>query len=116
VVRISGFALAAVHWQLGTKSSDGPLLFNRECRHILSIRMARTMSAGHFERVAWWYAREEIGRGLREHYGPANDLPPRLQLLVKELDKPRSTRLARLCVLAFIAAIAAASFRFHFVF
>jgi hypothetical protein len=39
-----------------------------------------------------------------------------LQLLVKELDKPRSTRLARLCVLAFIAAIAAASFRFHFVF
>jgi len=23
--------------------------------------MARTMSAGHFERVAWWYAREEIG-------------------------------------------------------
>jgi hypothetical protein len=91
-------------------------------RHILSVRMARVAkvvsvaSAAHFEPVAWWYAREEIGRGLREHYGPANDLPPRLQVLVEELDKPRSTRLARLCVLAFIAAVAAASFHFHFVF
>jgi hypothetical protein len=46
----------------------------------------------------------------------AGDLPPRLQLLVKQLDKPRSTWLAKLCVLAFIAAVAAASFRFHFVF
>jgi hypothetical protein len=76
----------------------------------------RVASAAHFEPVAWWYAREEIGRGLREYYGPAGDLPPRLQLLVKQLDKPRSTWLAKLCVLAFIAAVAAASFRFHFVF
>jgi hypothetical protein len=78
--------------------------------------MARVVSAAHLEPVASWYAREEIGRGLREHYGPTSDLPPRLQLLVKELDKPRSTWFARLCVLAFIVAIAAASFRFHFVF
>jgi hypothetical protein len=78
--------------------------------------MARLVSAAHFEPVAWWYTREEIGRGLRECYGPASDLPPRLQLLVKELDKPRSTWLANLCVLAFISAIAAASLRFHFVF
>ena len=78
--------------------------------------MARVVSAAHFELVAWWYAREEIGRGLREHYGPASDLPPRLELLVKESDKPRSTWFARLRVLAFIVAIAAASFRFHFVF
>jgi hypothetical protein len=49
--------------------------------------MARLVSAAHFEPVAWWYTREEIGRGLRECYGPASDLPPRLQLLVKELDK-----------------------------
>jgi hypothetical protein len=76
----------------------------------------RVASAAHFEPVAWWYAREEIGRGLREYYGPAGDLPPRLQLLVKQLDKPRSTWLTKLCVLAFIAAVAAASFRFHFVF
>lgn len=78
--------------------------------------MAQAANPGHFEPVAWWYTREEIGRGLREHYSPANDLPPRLQLLVKELDKPRPTWLANLCVLAFITAIAAASFRFHFVF
>jgi hypothetical protein len=49
--------------------------------------VSRVTSAAHFEPVAWWYAREEIGRGLREYYGPASDLPPRLQLLVKELDK-----------------------------
>jgi hypothetical protein len=78
--------------------------------------MARVASATHFEPVAWWYTREEIGRGLREYYGPANDLPLRLQVLVSKLDKPRSTWLANLCVLAFVAAMLAASFRFHFVF
>jgi hypothetical protein len=78
--------------------------------------MARAASAAHFEPVAWWYARDEIGRGLREYYGPANDLPPRLQLLVSKLDRPQSAWLANLCVLAFICAVAAASFRFHFVF
>jgi len=52
----------------------------------------RVASAAHFEPVAWWYAREEIGRGLREYYGPAGDLPPRLQLIVKRLDKPRIYR------------------------
>ena len=123
VVRISGFPLTA--WNQGcplvlVRASLQLRSPSKRGRHIFGVRMARTMSAAHFEPVAWWYAREEIGRGLREHYGPANDLPPRLQLLVKELDKPRSTSrstwLARLCVLAFIAAIAAASLRFHFVF
>lgn len=85
-------------------------------RHILGVRMARLASTVHFEPVAWWYTSEEIGRGLREYYGPASDLPPRLQVLVEQLDKPRSTWLANLCVLAFICAIAAASLRFHFVF
>jgi hypothetical protein len=86
----------------------------------LGVRMARAASrmasAAHFEPVAWWYAKDEIGRGLREYYGPANDLPPRLQLLVRKLDRPRSAWLAKLCVLAFIFAIVAASVRFHFVF
>jgi hypothetical protein len=90
-------------------------------RHILGVQMARAASPAHFEPVAWWYTREEIGRGLRERYGPVSDLSPRLQLLVTEFDKPRSTGLAeswlaKLCVLAFISAIVAASFRFHFVF
>jgi hypothetical protein len=78
--------------------------------------MARVATAGQFEPVAWWYTREEIGRGLREYYGTAGDVPPRLQLLVGKLDKPRSTWLANVCVLAFVGAILAASFRFHFIF
>jgi hypothetical protein len=82
--------------------------------------MTRLASVAHFEPVAWWYTREEIGRGLREYYGPVSNLPPRLQLLVAKLDKPRSTRrstwLANLFVFAFVAAMLAASFRFHFVF
>jgi hypothetical protein len=82
--------------------------------------MARLAVAAQFAPVAWWYTREEIGQGLREYYGPADDLPPRLQLLISRLDKPHSTSrsawLANLCVLAFVCAMLAASFRFHFVF
>ena len=78
--------------------------------------MARAAIAAQFEPVAWWYTREEIGRGLREYYGPAGDLPPRLQLLVQKLDESQSTWLPKLCVLAFVGAILAASFRFHVVF
>jgi hypothetical protein len=127
VVRIGSFALAAWNQRrrrlIGFRScitatlrspKVGPPHF--ECSDGAGGKVVSVASAAHFEPVAWWYAREEIGRGLREHYGPANDLPPRLQVLVEELDKPRSTRLARLCVLAFIAVIAAASFHFHFVF
>jgi hypothetical protein len=78
--------------------------------------MAQVAATRQFEPVAWWYTREEIGRGLREYYGVTGDLPPRLQRLVGKLDRPRSTWLANVCVLAFVAAILAASFRFHFVF
>jgi hypothetical protein len=78
--------------------------------------MAQVAATRQFEPVAWWYTREEIGRGLREYNGVTGDLPPRLQRLVGKLDRPRSTWLANVCVLAFVAAILAASFRFHFVF
>jgi hypothetical protein len=40
-----------------------------------------------FEPLAWWYARREIGRGLREHFVSTDDLPPQLLLLVRKLDK-----------------------------
>jgi hypothetical protein len=87
----------------------------------LGVQMARLPSAAaQSEPVAWWYTREEIGRGLREYYGPGDDLPPRLQLLISKLDEPQSTSrsawLANLWVLAFVCAMLAASFRFHFVF
>jgi hypothetical protein len=43
-------------------------------------------TSAHFEPVAWWFTRKKIGRGLREHYEFAGDLPPRLLALIKELD------------------------------
>jgi len=96
---------------------------------ILGARMPRLASA-HFEPVAWWYTRQQIGRGLRKYYEPVNDLPARLFLLVRKLDegfkisardssatnRPQTRLVADLCLAALIAAIVAASFRFHFVF
>jgi hypothetical protein len=80
--------------------------------------MAGLASAPQFDPVAWWYTRQQIGLGLREIYLPSNDLPPQLLLLVGKLDdsSPRSAWLDNVCVLAFLAVILAASFRFHFVF
>jgi hypothetical protein len=43
-------------------------------------------TSAHFEPVAWWFTRKKIGRGLRERYEFAEDLPPRLVALIKELD------------------------------
>jgi hypothetical protein len=40
----------------------------------------------HFEPVAWWWTRKEIGRELSEHYEVAKELPPTLLTLVKKLD------------------------------
>jgi hypothetical protein len=45
-----------------------------------------TQTDAHFEPVAWWFTRKKIGRGLREHYEFAGDLPPRLLALIEELD------------------------------
>jgi hypothetical protein len=79
---------------------------------------AQMARVAQFEPTAWWCAREQIGSGLREHYGHANDLPPRLLLLVRKLDRSgeRPTWVADLCLLALVVAIVAASFRFHFIF
>ena len=49
--------------------------------------------------LAWWFTREEIGRGLRERYQVPNELPPKLLALVRKLaaaesnQSPRSRRL-----------------------
>ena len=46
----------------------------------------------HFEPVAWWYTRKKIGRGLAQHYELADDLPPRLLVLISEIGaKPRTS-------------------------
>jgi hypothetical protein len=43
------------------------------------------MQSTHFEPVAWWWTRNQIGRDLRELYVP-KDLPPELLALVRKLD------------------------------
>ena len=40
-----------------------------------------------YEPFAWWLTRQRIGQGLRERYAVAQELPPDLVALVKELDE-----------------------------
>jgi hypothetical protein len=53
----------------------------------------------YYEQPTWWFTKEEIGRGLREHYQVPNELPPKLLALVRKLaaagsnQSPRSRRL-----------------------
>jgi len=50
-------------------------------------------SCPQYEPVAWWYTRNQIGRGLRERYQPPGELPPRLLALLAELsEKPATFR------------------------
>jgi len=44
-----------------------------------------TQSA-QYEPVAWWWARNQIGRDLRELYEVPKELPPKLLTLVGKLD------------------------------
>jgi hypothetical protein len=39
-----------------------------------------------YEPFAWWLTRQQIGQDLRERYAVAQELPPHLLALVKELD------------------------------
>ena len=40
----------------------------------------------HFQPVAWWWTRRQIGRDLREHYRVLKGLPPKLLALIRKLD------------------------------
>ena len=42
------------------------------------------------KRLTWWFTREEIGQGLREHYAVPKELPPKLLTLVRKLDAVES--------------------------
>ena len=42
-----------------------------------------------FEPVAWWWARNRIGRGLRDLYEVPKELPPKMVWLVRKLDDDR---------------------------
>ena len=48
--------------------------------------MAKECAQYEYEPFAWWLTRERIGQNLRERYAVAQELPPRLLALVRELD------------------------------
>ena len=52
-----------------------------------------TDSAG-YEPFAWWLAREDIGRDLRERYAVSEELPPSLITPVKKLDAVEDNQLS----------------------
>jgi hypothetical protein len=43
-------------------------------------------NVAHFEPVAWWWTRNQIGRDLRERYEVPKELTPKLLTLVGKLD------------------------------
>jgi hypothetical protein len=45
-----------------------------------------TKEGARYEPVAWWFTRKKIGRSLREIYDGSKELPPKLRVLVAELD------------------------------
>ena len=53
-----------------------------------------TQSA-QFEPFAWWWARNQIGRDLRELYEVPKELPPKLFALVSKLDVVESNQSPR---------------------
>ena len=40
----------------------------------------------HYEPLAWWLARERIGKDLQERYAVLDELPACILMLVRELD------------------------------
>ena len=57
--------------------------------------LVATMAIGStgYEPIAWWLAREGIGRNLRERYAVSEELPPSLITLVKKLDAVEGNQL-----------------------
>jgi len=45
-----------------------------------------TREGAGYEPVPWWFTRKQIGRSLREIYSDCQELPPKLRVLVAELD------------------------------
>jgi hypothetical protein len=43
-------------------------------------------NVAHFEPVAWWWTRNQIGRDLRECYEVPKELPSTLQTLILKVD------------------------------
>jgi len=48
--------------------------------------VAKECAQYEYEPFAWWLTRERIGQDLRERYAVAQELPPHLLALLKELN------------------------------
>ena len=51
-----------------------------------------TKEGARYEPVAWWFTRRQIGRSLREIYDGSKELPPKLRVLVADLDPMEGNR------------------------
>ena len=47
-----------------------------------------TKGCARYEPLAWWLARERIGKDLRERYAVPDELPACMLMLVRKLDDP----------------------------
>lgn len=52
-------------------------------------------NVAHFEPIAWWWTRKQIGRNLKEHYDVPKELPPKLANLILQVDAVEENRLLR---------------------
>jgi hypothetical protein len=61
------------------------------------MSQALTFYEGHsfYEGLTWWFVRERIGLGLREHYQVPKELPRNLLLLILKLDAAEGNYLLR---------------------
>jgi hypothetical protein len=58
-----------------------------------------------FEPVAWWWARNQIGRDLRELYEVSKELSPKLLALVRKLDAVEDNQLSKRSLIGKLDAI-----------
>jgi hypothetical protein len=45
-----------------------------------------TKQGARYEPVAWWFTRKQIGRSLLEIYDGSKEMPPKLRVLIAQLD------------------------------
>ncbi len=65
----------------------------RGCPNDAVTDMARPRA--QFEPVAWWWARNQIGKDLRKRYEVPEELPPKLLTLVVKVDTIEGNQLLR---------------------
>jgi hypothetical protein len=66
---------------------SSPISNNVRARQKKVPTVAKERPQYEYEPFAWWLTRQQIGQDLRERYAVAQELPPHLLTLVKELDE-----------------------------